>query len=253
MNPAQYLCHLFSIGAATERRVDVKSAGMIGGIGPESTAVYYRRILAGYRKAKNDGSFPSLVINSIDMQKMLGLIVADRLIDLTAYLLTEIEKLAAAGASFGFLASNAPHIVYDDLQGRSPIPLISIVKTVCALAKTKGFKRLGLFGARFTMQGKFYTDVFTPAGIELVTPDRQSQNYIHEKYMGELVNGIGVPETREELLRIMEHLKECEKIEGVILAGTELSLLFQEDVARGIPLLDTTRIHVQAIVERLLE
>jgi aspartate racemase len=226
---------------------------MIGGIGPESTAIYYRLIVSEYRKANPDGSYPSIFINSIDMKKLLRLIVAGNLGDITGYLLKEVEKLAAAGATFGFLTANAPHIVYDVMQERSPIPLISIVKASCAAAKKKGFTRLGLIGARFTMQGNFYPKVFSHAGIELVIPDSDEQNYIHDKYMNELVNGLVVPETREQLVRIMERMKQQESIEGVILGGTELSLLFQEDAARGIALLDTTKIHVQAVVEHLLK
>ncbi len=230
----------------------MKTAGMIGGIGPESTAIYYRRIVAAYRTAKPDGSYPPIFINSIDMQHMLNLIAAGNLGDVATYLLNEIEKVAAAGATFGFLASNTPHIVYDAMQKLSPIPLISIVKTACQAARKAGFGKLGLIGARFTMQGQFYPKVFARAGIELVTPNGEEQDYIHDKYMGELVNGLVLPETREQVLRIMQRLRERESVEGVILGGTELSLLFAEGVAGGIALLDTTKIHVQAIVEQLL-
>jgi aspartate racemase len=231
----------------------VQLAGMIGGLGPESTAVYYREIIAEYRKAKPDGSYPSLFITSINMQRMLDLIVAADYAAVTRYLLNALEQLTAAGATFGFISANTPHIVFDELESLSPIPLISIVKTTCSAAKAKGFKRLALFGARFTMEGNFYPKVFTREGIELVTPNKEEQDYIHQKYMGELVNGLCLPETGEQLSRIMLHMRESGQIEAVILGGTELSLLFEEDSAGGIPLLDTTKIHVQAIVSRMLE
>jgi aspartate racemase len=232
---------------------NVKRAGMIGGIGPESTAVYYRLMVAEYRKAKPDGSYPSIFINSIDMKKLLALIMAGNLKDIAEYLLQEVEKLAVAGATFGFLTANSPHIVYDELQRQSSIPLISIVKAACAAARKNGFTRLGLLGARFTMQGRFYPEVFAHEGMEIVTPNQDEQNYIHDKYLGELVHGLVVPETREQLLSIMQRLQKQERIEAVILGGTELPLLFQEDMAGGIPLLDTTKIHVQEIVKLLLE
>jgi aspartate racemase len=228
-------------------------AGMIGGLGPESTAVYYRLIVAEYRKAKADGSYPSLLINSLNMQRMLELVAAADYEKVAGYLLNAIEQLAAAGATFGFISANAPHIGFDALEKVSPIPLISIVKAACAGAKQAGCKRLGLFGARFTMQASFYPKVFSQEGLEIVTPNEKEQNYIHEKYMGELVNGLVVPETRAELLRIMGRMKERDRIDGVILGGTELSLLFEDDTASGIPLLDTTKIHVRAIVGRMVE
>lgn len=230
----------------------MKTAGIIGGIGPESTVEYYRLILASYRERMPDGSPPSLLINSIDLKKMLDLIAEHRLKDVTDYLSAEIIRLAKAGADFGALAANTPHVVFDELQRRSSIPLISIVEATCEAAKAQGMGRVGLFGTRFTMQGRFYRDVFDRAQITLIAPDPQEQDYIHDKYMNELVKGIFLPETREGLLAIIKRLKAQEGIEGLILGGTELPLLLREDEGSGVPLLDTTKIHVEQIVARLL-
>ncbi len=143
----------------------MKTAGIIGGIGPESTIEYYRQIVAVYRDRKPDGSYPPVLINSIDLTKMLDMIGADRLPDVTEYLLGEVCKLSRAGADFGALAANTPHVVFDALRPQSPIPLISIVEVTCQAAQVRGLKRVGLFGTRFTMQGRFYPAVFAPAGI----------------------------------------------------------------------------------------
>lgn len=228
-------------------------AGMIGGLGPESTAVYYRGIVSEYRKAKRDGSYPSFFINSLNLQRMLELVSAADHVGVTNYLLTALEHLAAAGATFAFITANAPHIAFDAVEARSPLPLISIVKTAREAAKQAGLKRLCLLGARFTMQAAFYPEVFSQAGLEIVTPGKDEQDYIHEKYLGELVNGLVVPETRQELSKIIARMKKRDQIDGVILGGTELSLLFHDDSASGIPLLDTTKLHIQAVVARMLE
>jgi aspartate/glutamate racemase len=90
-------------------------------------------------------------------------------------------------------------------------------------------KRVGLFGTRFTMQASFYPDVFEPAGISLIVPSIGEQDYIHAKYMGELVDGIVLPETRRNLVAVVERLRAVEGIEGLILGGTELSLIFPEE------------------------
>ena len=95
----------------------------------------------------------------------------------------------APGRSVGLLAANTPHIVFDEIRRRSPIPLVSIVEATCEAARPLGLKRLGLFGTRFTMQGNFYPDVFSEAEIALVVPQPDEQAYIHDKYMGELVKG----------------------------------------------------------------
>jgi aspartate racemase len=230
----------------------MKTVGIIGGIGPESTIEYYRQIIASYRQRRRDGSYPALLINSIDMKKMLDLIGANELAAVTQYLLGEVQKLAQAGADFGALASNTPHLVFEALDRQSPIPLISIVETACDAAKALGLRRIGLFGTRFTMQGRFYADVFGREGIALVTPSPDEQTYIHNKYMGELVNGVVLAETRERLLAIVARLKDEEGIGGLILGGTELPSILSGDMGQGIPFLDTTRIHVERIVEQLV-
>ncbi|MGB9180106.1 MAG: amino acid racemase [Pyrinomonadaceae bacterium] len=230
----------------------MKTAGIIGGLGPESTIEYYRLIISSYRERTRDGSYPHLIINSLDLNKMINLFGANKLPEVLEYLLGELRRLSAAGADFAAVTANTPHVVFDDLLKQSPIPLISIVEATCEAATARGFKRVGLFGTRFTMQGRFYTEVFEKAGITLVTPAPDEQDYIHDKYMSELVNGVFLPETRDGLLAIAGRLKAQEGIEALILGGTELPLILKEEMGAGIPFLDTTRLHVEQIVSRLL-
>jgi len=104
------------------------------------------------------------------------------------------------------------------------------------------------------MQAGFYQDVFSKEGMALVIPDRDEQDYVHEKYMNELVKGVFLPQTRERLLAIVARLKEQEGVEGVILGGTELPLILRDADVKdaGLPFLDTTRIHVKSIIAQLL-
>ena len=230
----------------------MKTVGIIGGIGPESTIEYYRSMVASYREQKQDGSYPSILINSIDLTRMLGLIGANQLAEVTDYLVAEVQKLSQSGADFGLLAANTPHIVFDEIRRQSPIPLISIVEVTCREAQSLGLKKVGIFGTRFTMQQRFYPDVFSKGGIMLTIPELDEQNYIHDKYLNELVNGIILPETRGRLLRIMDRMIDQQGIDGLILGGTELPLILKDAEYRGIPFLDTTRIHVKYAVAELL-
>jgi aspartate racemase len=236
----------------SHREPGVKTVGIIGGIAPESTIQYYRLIIAGYREHKPDGNYPSILINSINMKQMLDLIGAKRLPEVIQYLKGEIDKLARAGADFAVLASNTPHLVFADLQAVSPIPLISIVRATCQRADELGLKRVGLFGTRFTMQGGFYDREFEKRGIVVVLPADDDQDYIHEKYMTELVNGTILEETRAGLLGIVDHLKREQKIQGLVLGGTELPLILKDGDDPEIAFLDTTAIHVQSIIRVLL-
>jgi aspartate racemase len=225
----------------------MKTLGIIGGIGPESTIEYYRRLHALYRQRVSDGSAPSVIINSIDNKKLLDLAETD-LGELARYLTAEVEKLAHAGATFGLLAANTPHLVFDSVARESSIPLISIVAATCEAAKTRGLKRLGLLGTRFTMQSSFYRDALADQQIELVVPNEEEQIWVHDKYMQELLRGIVRPETREGLMAIIQALKQRSQIDGVILGGTELSLILRDERVFGVQVLDTTQIHVEAAV-----
>ncbi len=229
----------------------MKTVGIIGGIGPESTLEYYRLIIAAYREQRSDESNPSIIINSVDVGRLLRWMGANELNAVTEYLAAEIERLARAGADFGALAANTPHIVFDELSRRSAIPLISIVKATCDETQARGLKRVALLGTSFTMQGRFYADVFSQAGITIVVPRADEQAYIHEKYTGELLRNVFLPETRDRLLTIVDRMKDTDNVEAVILGGTELPLILRDPEHNGVPFLDTTRIHVNRIVAEL--
>ena len=229
----------------------MKTLGIVGGLGPESTIEYYRRILAKYAESR-PGSAPSIIINSIDVNRGLRMLGEGRLDELIEYLVRSLHPLERAGADFCLISANTPHIVFDEVQRRSNVPLISIVEATCVHAKALGLTKLALLGTRFTMQSSFYAKVFSRKELSVLMPNESEQSYIHEKYIGELLIGIVLPETRQGLTEIITRMKAQDGIEGVILGGTELSLIFREPSVAGIPVLDTTEIHVQAAVDELL-
>ena len=133
----------------------------------------------------------------------------------------------------------------------SSIPLISIIEAAYAAAKAAGLTRVGLLGTRFTMQGNAYPSVFTARGITLVAPDDADQEYVHAKYVDELVKADYRPDTRDGVLAVIDRLRQRHGIDGVILGGTELPLLLRGVGDVGVPLLDTGKIHVKAAVDRM--
>jgi aspartate racemase len=230
----------------------MKTLGIIGGLGPESTIDYYQRLIALYRERTGDGSYPEFVIVSVNLKKGLDFMDANDLAGMADYLLEGIGKLAGAGADFGLISANTPHIVFDDLAPKSPIPLISIVEATCTAAEARKLKRLALFGTRYTMQADFYQKVFTRERIDLDVPEPNDQDYIHDKYMNELVPGKFLPATRAGLLAIVDRMKAKSDIDGVILAGTELPLILRDSDYKEIAFLNTTKIHVEAAVDEIL-
>jgi aspartate racemase len=229
----------------------METVGVVGGLGPESTIEYYRMLIAAYQRRAGTRTLPQILINSIDVYRSLAMVEDGRLTELADYLAAAVRQLADAGAGFAIISANTPHLVFDEVQQRSTIPLISIVEAACAAVKQQGMIRTALLGTRFTMLAQFYPEVFARAEITLVIPNENEVVYIHDKYINELLQGTFLPETRERLLDIVGRMRRDEHIEGVVLAGTELPLILTGDSAAGIPLFDTTRIHVEAAVARL--
>jgi aspartate racemase len=229
----------------------MQTLGIIGGLGPESTIDYYRSIIAGVRERAPDAGYPHIIINSLDVDKGIAMLDAGQLDQLADYISSAVDGLARGGAELGCIAANTPHLVFDDVQRRSPIPLVSIVQATAAKAHSHSFKKVGLFGTGFTMRASFYPDEFRRIGIALVTPTEAEKQYIHQKYIGELLKNQFLPETRAEILRIAGRMQAHDGVEAIVLAGTELPLLLRGS-ATGIELLDTTVIHVEAIVDELL-
>lgn len=229
----------------------MKTLGIVGGIGPESTIEYYRFILDGCRARMKDGSAPHIVIDSIDVNRGIAMLEANDLAGLADYISESVARLGRAGANVALMAANTPHIVFDVVQARSPVPLISLVKAACERAAKLQLSRVGLLGTGFTMRGEFYPNVFAQAGIEIMVPNETEKQLIHAAYINELLKNQFRPETRDALVTIVERLRDESGVASVLLAGTELPLLLRDAEPSGVAFLDTTLIHVDAAVDAI--
>lgn len=223
--------------------------GIVGGLGPESTIDYYKRILEAWERV-DPATAPAIVIDSLDVRLALHLVATDRPA-LIEYLLASLRRLAGAGADFAAMTANTPHIVFDELVARSPVPLISIVEVCAEEARRRGLHRLLLLGTRFTMEAPFYPAVCARYGVSVVTPGDADRSWVHERYVGELLRGDFRDDTRREFVALVGRLRGEHQLDGVILGGTELPLLLTAPDIAELPALDTTALHVAAIVERL--
>lgn len=224
----------------------MKTIGIIGGVGPESTVDYYKSIINACRVGQSL-SAPEIIIYSINIDEVLGLVAKQEWNHLIYLLVQKIKGLHRAGADFAAISANTPHIVFDDVQEKSPIRLISIVTATLEKTKELGLKKVGLLGTKFTMEANFFAPPFAAEGITVVVPPAEDQDYIHHKLMTEIELGVFTEETRKGLAAVVERMKLAEEIEGVILGCTELPLIMGENDC-GIPSLNTTAIHVEAIV-----
>lgn len=223
--------------------------GLVGGLGPESTIDYYRRLLESWSSI-DPSTAPSIVIDSLDVQRALRLVATDRAA-LVDYLFDSLQRLGRAGADFIAMTANTPHIVFEELAARSSVPLLSIVEACAEEAARRGASRLALLGTRFTMEAPFYADVFARRGMTVVTPTLEEREWVHDRYVNQLLRGDFRDETRAELVALIERLRRDDNVDAVILGGTELPLLLSAEIVAGLPMLDTTALHVRAIVARL--
>ncbi len=223
--------------------------GLVGGLGPESTLDYYRRLIYEWRREEPLSS-PSIVIDSLDDKVAMRLVEHDRPA-LTEYILESLHRLHGAGVSFGAITSNTTHLVFDKVAKRSPIPLVNIVDVCIEEARRLGLKRLGILGTRWLMQARLYPEAAQRHGIEIVVPPERDRDWMHDRYVNELVKGDLRDETRRGVIALAERLRDAKGIDGVILGGTELPLLMRDPTIADLPVLDTTGLHVAAIIERL--
>lgn len=225
------------------------TVGIVGGLGPESTVDYYKRIIDGWQR-HDRSSAPPIVIDSLDAQLALRLAATDRGA-LTDYLAASLTRLTRAGVDFAVLTANTAHLVFDELAGRTSVPLISIVEVCAGEAKRQQLGRLLLLGTRFTMEASFYPEVFARHGLTVVAPNASDREWVHDRYVNQLLRGEFRDETRADFVTLIDRLRDEYDLHGVILGGTELPLLLRAPTIAGLPTLDTTALHVDAILERL--
>jgi aspartate racemase len=226
--------------------------GLVGGLGPESTIDYYRRLLDTYHARAGRESHPPLLIDSLDGGPLIGPMVAGDLEPVRGAVAGALNALASGGAGLGIICSVAAHVVFDDVVGASPIPLISIVHATCRAAAAAGVKRPALFGTRVSTEGAYFGRPFEEAGIELVRPSAADRAWIHDMYMDELVRGVFLDETRDRLLAILAQLRTESGVDALIIGGTELSLILPEPAYDDIPVLNAAAIHVAEAIDWML-
>ena len=230
----------------------MKTIGIIGGLGPESTVDYYKEIIAAFNERDDEMAYPEVIIYSVNIDEFMKFVETKNWSGLSEWLLEKISSIHRAGAQFAVIASNTPHIVFDEIKSKSPIPLLSIVEETCNKAQEMDLKNVGLMGTKLTMEADFYKKPFVSKGMSVVVPSEEEQQLIHHKLFSEIELGIFKDPTREELLAIAKRMVDEEGVDALILGCTELPLILTER-KYGIPFLNTTAIHCESIIKHCLQ
>jgi len=235
-------------GASNPPRV----LGIVGGTGPESTIDYYRSLVATWRRRRPDGSYPRVVINSVEAGRIFRNLATADFDAVGRDLGPAVAALAAAGCQRALLASNASHLAFDRIDPPPTIGLIHIVDAARDAAVSNGYRRLGLLGTRFVMESDLYPTRFAPAGLDVRIPTATERELVHGIYFGELVEGVVRDESRQALAAVVAAMRERDRIDAVVLGGTELALILTDPLCAGVPVLNTAQVQVEAAVDWLL-
>lgn len=230
----------------------MKKIGILGGIGPESTVDYYKSIISAFNTRYPELAYPEIILYSANLNELMTIFESQNWTRLCEWLLEKIKFIHGAGAEFAAIASNTPHIVFDEIKSKSPIPLLSIVAETCDKAQKLGLKNVGLLGTKLTMASDFYKKPFQNRGISVVVPSEPEQQHIHQRLFSEIELEIFKDSTRNELLTIVKRMLNEEKIDSVVLGCTELPLILTES-RYGIPFLNTTAIHCESIIKYCIQ
>ena len=230
----------------------MRTIGLVGGMTPESTLVYYELLIRSARERLKDPDplkNPVVVLYSLDLARVVELQRAGRLDELAAHLAHICELLREAGAEVGALTANTPHLYLDRIRASTELELVSIVDATCAAVARLGLQRPLLLGTRATMEGAMYRDALAAAGIRPLAPDGEEMEFIDHAIYNELALGLVPTATRTRVLELCLGALERRGADGVILACTELPLVVSEHDLPA-PVVDTARVHVEAILDR---
>ena len=230
----------------------MKKIGLVGGTGPESTLMYYKALNSGIDELTEGKAMPDIAIESVNFRRAWDY-VSNAQYDLLAdYLGSKIDALIAGGAEVVALTAATMHIVFDDLQKRSSLPLVSIPKTVAEEAVSLGIRKVGLLGTIFTMEQDYMKTDLIDMGIEVVIPEKEDRELVAKRIFEELEVGIVKESTLNELISIINKMRDEHGIEAVILGCTELPLILNKDNC-PVSCLDAVEIHIKKLMSLAMD
>jgi aspartate racemase len=218
--------------------------GLVGGLGVGAAVHYYQQLAKAYEGRE---SALHLLMAHADMRRVVRCVETGDRKALAEYLCSLIEQMRAGGAAIAVVPAVTPHICVQELKAISPLPLVDILEAVAREVRAAGYRRVALFGTRFTVQSAFFGAL---EGVEVVTPRPEEIDAIHAAYFAMASSGEGTAEQHETLTRIAHTLCSRDKVEAILLAGTDLALVFNQNNI-SFSYVDCAAAHIRAILAEL--
>jgi len=229
----------------------MKTIGLIGGMSRESSIEYYRIVNEAVRERLGGLHSAKCVMHSVEFEEIRALQEKGDWAALADLMADSALRLRAAGADFVVICTNTMHIMAEEIQNRAGVEVLHIADATGREIKSRGLKKVGLLGTKFTMEKDFYKKRLEEKyGIQTIIPDEKDREEVHRIIFGELCAGMIKPASRERLKKAIEGL-DARGAQGVVLGCTEIPLIISQEDA-SIPVFDTTRIHAMAAVKRAM-
>ena len=229
----------------------MKRIGILGGMSPESTTLYYEHITRTYTARFGDYGYPEILIYSVNFQKIVHWQHNGQWKEAAAEMARALEQLHAAGADFGLIATNTMHIVFDEVQREVHMPLLSIISATAEGVLAAGIRTVGLLGTVFTMSEPFFREGLERLGIKALVPGQDDQQRLNNVIYQELCRGEIRPSSRQLFLDVIEGLAG-QGAEGIILGCTEIPLLVEPQHCK-LPLFNTAILHAAKALDYALQ
>jgi aspartate racemase len=219
--------------------------GLIGGIGPAATDFYYRRLISRFAK---EGAPLDLTIVHADTPTLLANLAANNAAAQVEIYLKLTARLAAAGAQCVVVTSIAGHFCIEESKKLSPLPVVDLISAVGQSIKQRHLKRIGILGTKTAMLTKLYCGV---PSADLVAPQGADLDAVHQAYIGMAAAGVVTAAQRDIFLTVGHRLMNAAGCEAIMLGGTDLALVFNEEDA-PFPLVDCAGIHADEVARLAL-
>ena len=226
------------------KEIKMNKIGIIGGMTPESTILYYKILNELASKTFGKKHSAKVIIHSMDFGLISKLQSAGDWNSLNTIIADAAMDLEKAGASCILIGANTMHLCQPYAQRKVSIPIIHIAEATAKAIKEQGLTKVGLLGTKYTMEKDFYTSVLQNHHIETIIPNSGDRTIVHDIIYSELALGIFSKSSKQAYLKVIDYLMK-EGTEGIVLGCTEIPLLIaQKDVS--IPVFNTTEIHAKA-------
>jgi aspartate racemase len=226
----------------------MRTIGLVGGTTPESTKAYYDLLIREAREPGGDPlRNPEILIYSLDLAELVAIQRGGDRQAFGRYVGGILERLRGAGAEIGALTANTPHTYLEEIRAETTLPLVSIVDATRDAAGERGLESALLLGTRTTMEAEMYPRALGEAGVRVVLPDEDDRGFVDHTIYNELALGQVSSKTRQRYLDICGRHIDEDGVDAVVLGCTEIPLVITSDDL-SVDVLDTTRIHVAAIL-----